>query len=147
MGLKYGSGFPLLFHVLVLTSMPAASWAATKIVGGSDHWRYGFNYTDWALKNAPFYQNDTLVFMYDPPTNITFPHSVSLLKDSKSLSACDFTTAKLVASVVQGIGKGFEFVLKKRKPYYFACGEHERLHCTAGQMKFSVTPLKRRCRG
>ncbi|KAL2231577.1 UNVERIFIED_CONTAM: hypothetical protein Sindi_1752300 [Sesamum indicum] len=31
------------------------------IVGGSEqNWRFGFNYTDWAIKNAPFYLNDTL---------------------------------------------------------------------------------------
>lgn len=30
------------------------------VVGGSDQWRFGFNYTDWAIKNGPFYLNDTL---------------------------------------------------------------------------------------
>ena len=30
------------------------------IVGGSQNWHFGFNYTDWSLKNAPFYFNDTL---------------------------------------------------------------------------------------
>lgn len=29
-------------------------------VGGSQHWQLGVNYTDWSLKNAPFYFNDTL---------------------------------------------------------------------------------------
>lgn len=30
------------------------------IVGGSDNWRFGFNYTDWSIKNGPFFLNDTL---------------------------------------------------------------------------------------
>jgi hypothetical protein len=30
------------------------------IVGGSDGWRFNFSYTNWALKNGPFYLNDTL---------------------------------------------------------------------------------------
>lgn len=30
------------------------------VVGGSQNWRFGFNYTDWAIKTAPFFLNDTL---------------------------------------------------------------------------------------
>lgn len=30
------------------------------IVGGSDHWRFGFNYSVWAFQNAPIYVNDIL---------------------------------------------------------------------------------------
>ena len=30
------------------------------IVGGSENWHFGFNYSDWAFQNAPFYFNDTL---------------------------------------------------------------------------------------
>ena len=30
------------------------------IVGGSDHWHYGFNYSVWAFQNNPFYVNDVL---------------------------------------------------------------------------------------
>lgn len=29
-------------------------------VGGSQNWRFGFNYTNWAITNAPFFLNDTL---------------------------------------------------------------------------------------
>lgn len=29
-------------------------------VGGSENWHFGFNYTDWAFQNGPFYFNDTL---------------------------------------------------------------------------------------
>lgn len=35
------------------------------VVGGSDNWHFGFNYTDWALKNGPFYIGDTLgIYIY-----------------------------------------------------------------------------------
>lgn len=30
------------------------------VVGGSEKWTFGVNYTDWSHKNAPFYSNDTL---------------------------------------------------------------------------------------
>lgn len=30
------------------------------VVGGSENWHFGYNYTEWALKNGPFYLNDTL---------------------------------------------------------------------------------------
>lgn len=30
------------------------------IVGGDQKWRFGFNYTNWAIKQGPFYVNDTL---------------------------------------------------------------------------------------
>jgi hypothetical protein len=30
------------------------------IVGGSEGWHFNFSYTGWALKNGPFYVNDTL---------------------------------------------------------------------------------------
>ena len=30
------------------------------IVGGSDNWRFGLNYSVWAFQNAPFYVNDVL---------------------------------------------------------------------------------------
>lgn len=81
------------------------------------------------------------VFKYDPPNSTTFPHSVSLLNDFRSFVNCDFKGAKLVGTVAQGGGKGFEFVLKESKPYYFACGEHGGKHCTVGLMKFFVWPL------
>lgn len=29
-------------------------------VGGSENWHFGFNYSEWALKNGPFYLNDIL---------------------------------------------------------------------------------------
>ncbi|OMO63184.1 Plastocyanin-like protein [Corchorus olitorius] len=112
------------------------------IVGGSQNWHFGFNYTDWSLKNAPFYSNDTLVFKYDPPSNNTFPHSVYLLPNLRSFLNCDLKRAKMIANPTQGDGKGFEFVLKKHKPHYFACGERNGFHCKVGLMKFAVVPLR-----
>lgn len=81
--------------------------------------------------------------MYDPPNSTTHAHSVYLLRDLKSFLACDLKSAKLVGDVMQGSGQGFEFVLRKRKPHYFACGERAGFHCTVGLMKFAVRPVKR----
>ncbi|KAK1358799.1 Phytocyanin domain-containing protein [Heracleum sosnowskyi] len=113
------------------------------VVGDDEKWHFGFNYTDWAIKNGPFYLNDTLVFKYDPPSNTTFPHSVYQLRNYRSFQNCDLRRAKRLASVTQGGGNGFELVLKNWKPYYFACGEREGFHCKVGLMKFSVMPLIR----
>lgn len=84
------------------------------------------------------------VFKYDPPnTNGTgFPHSVYLLPNYRSFNKCDFRRAKRIADPTQGAGEGFEFVLKKMQTYYFACGEHQGIHCKTGNMKFAVMPLK-----
>ncbi|CAI9104376.1 OLC1v1003034C1 [Oldenlandia corymbosa var. corymbosa] len=111
------------------------------VVGGSENWHFGFNYTDWALKNGPFYIGDSLVFKYDPPNGTTFPHSVYLLPNYWSFLKCDLRWAKKIADVNQGGGGGFEFVLKRWQPYYFACGEKAGFHCRNGTMKFPVMPL------
>lgn len=113
------------------------------VVGDDQKWHFGFNYTNWAIKNGPFYLNDTLVFKYDPPSNTTYPHSVYLLRNYQSFMNCDLRRAKRLASVTQGGGNGFELVLKNKKPYYLACGEHNGIHCKDGLMKFSVIPLIR----
>ncbi|KAL3814199.1 hypothetical protein ACJIZ3_015467 [Penstemon smallii] len=114
------------------------------VVGGpSGNWRFGYNYTDWAIKNGPFYLNDVLVFKYDPPNGTTFPHSVYLLPNFWSFQNCDLTRAKKIGEVTQGGGQGFEFVLKRWQPYFFACGEHNGIHCKTGLMKFAVWPLIR----
>ncbi|KAH9656217.1 Phytocyanin domain-containing protein [Citrus sinensis] len=114
------------------------------IVGGSDNWRFGFNYSVWAFKNAPFYVNDVLVFKYDAPNDTIFPHSVYQLPNLWSYLRCDLSRAKMIANATQGDGEGFEFVLKRWLPYYFACGERGGLHCREGRMKFMVLPLLRR---
>ncbi|KAH9695707.1 Phytocyanin domain-containing protein [Citrus sinensis] len=100
------------------------------IVGGSDHWRFGFNYSVWAFQNAPFYVNDVLVFKYDAPNDTVFPHSVYQLPNLWSYLRCDLSRAKMIAN--------------RWLPYYFACGEHGGLHCREGRMKFMVLPLLRR---
>lgn len=82
------------------------------------------------------------VFNYDPPVdNNSIPHNVYLLQNHESFEKCNLKGAKLLADVTEGGGDGFEFVLKKCKPYYFACGMHEGVHCSLGQMKFVVEPL------
>ncbi|XVE93323.1 hypothetical protein REPUB_Repub01dG0182000 [Reevesia pubescens] len=113
------------------------------IVGGSENWHFGFNYSDWAYQNAPFYYNDTLVFKYEPPSNGTFPHSVYLFPDLWSYLNCDLKRAKMIANATQGGGDGFVFELKRWTPYYFACGERNGIHCKVGGMRFKVVPLFR----
>ncbi|CAK7329821.1 unnamed protein product [Dovyalis caffra] len=115
------------------------------VVGGSQNWTFGVNYTDWALKNGPFYFNDTLVFKYDPPSDTNIhPHSVYLLPNLWSFLKCDLSKAMLIANATEGGGDGFEFVLKKWQPYYFACGGGAGFHCNNGTMKFFVMPMFRR---
>ncbi|MBA0752910.1 hypothetical protein Gogos_020101 [Gossypium gossypioides] len=160
MGFRFAQGLVLLQAIacVVEVSLANKGWdshtypynhsSAPKrfTVGGSQHWQFGVNYTDWSLKTAPFYFNDTLVFKYDPPSNTTFPHSVSLLPNLRSFLNCDLKKAKLIANQTQGGGNGFEFVLKKKnkkKPYYFVCGERNGFHCKVGIMKFAVAPLLR----
>ncbi|XVE93325.1 hypothetical protein REPUB_Repub01dG0182200 [Reevesia pubescens] len=100
--------------------------------GGSEDWHFGFNYTEWAFQNGPFYFNDTLVFKYDPPSNTTFPHSVYLLPNLWSFLTCDSRRAKMIANPTQG-GDGFHFELNRWRPYYFACGERNGFHCKVGR--------------
>ncbi|KDP38230.1 hypothetical protein JCGZ_04873 [Jatropha curcas] len=114
-------------------------------VGGSSRWTFGFDYSVWAFKKAPFFVNDTLVFKYDLPRNKNeHPHSVYLLPDLWSMLTCNLTNGVKIAKESQGTGKGFEFVMKKWKPYYFACGGGNGFHCNFGNMKFFVQPLRRR---
>ena len=81
------------------------------------------------------------VFKYDPPTPKTFPHSVYLLPDHDSFIKCDLKNAQRQGNPNQGAGEGFQFVLKNKQPHYFACGEHDGIHCRNGTMKFFVTPI------
>ncbi|EXC17379.1 hypothetical protein L484_027571 [Morus notabilis] len=114
------------------------------LVGGSENWRFNFSYTDWAFKHGPFYLNDTLVFKYDPPADSnSHPHNVYLLPDLKSYVNCNLSNAKQIANETQGSGEGFEFVLDKWQPYYFACGASNGFHCSVGRMKFYVMPMLR----
>ncbi|KAJ4848561.1 hypothetical protein Tsubulata_007863 [Turnera subulata] len=111
------------------------------VVGGSRQWQFGVNYTDWAVKHGRFYLNDTLVFKFDPPSdNNTHPHSVYLLPNRKSFRECDLKSGQMIANVTDGGGKGFEFVLRRFRFYYFACGGGNGFHCNNGTMKFMVIP-------
>ncbi|MED6206567.1 hypothetical protein PIB30_028157 [Stylosanthes scabra] len=116
--------------------------AKTIMVGGSQHWQFGYNYSDWAIKNAPFYLNDTLAFKYEAPNATNpFQHSVYLFPNFWSFKNCDIKKAKRVAKPTQGGGDGFKLVLNKWQPYYFACGEKNGIHCNQGLMKFAVFPM------
>ncbi|PSS31398.1 Early nodulin-55-2 like [Actinidia chinensis var. chinensis] len=131
---------------LVIAAMLGASQGETIVVGGSEQWRYGFNYTDWALKRSPFYVNDTLVFKYEPPSETTPPHNVYLLPNLWSYANCDFSGANLLADAAEGGGNGFEFTLTRPwRPQYFASsGGADAADCKDGLMKFFVVPLPRR---
>ncbi|XP_075652548.1 blue copper protein 1b-like [Castanea sativa] len=131
------------FILLLTASLLVVSEANTIVVGGSEGWRFGFNYTDWALQNSPFYINDTLVFKYVPPSDTSIAPSVYLLPDLWSYTTCDFRRAKLLANATQGSGEGFKIVLQQWRPYYFASSGHNGFHCSAGLMKFFAVPLPR----
>lgn len=62
MGLRVGPSLMIgaTAAVLVLASFTRTAMAARIIVGDEAHWTFGYNYTDWAIRRAPFYQNDTL---------------------------------------------------------------------------------------
>lgn len=73
MGLKKGAclaGIALVLVLISVSRIPVAN-AARFIVGDDKHWVFGYNYTDWAIKNAPFHVNDTLgmlsILMYTIP--------------------------------------------------------------------------------
>ncbi|GLT57901.1 hypothetical protein SLA2020_308380 [Shorea laevis] len=123
------------FILLVIASLLAVTQANTVVVGGSENWRYGFNYTDWAIKNSPFYIQDTLVFKYEPP------HNVYLLPNLWSYLTCDFSKAKLLANPKQGRKDGFAVVINQWRPYYFASGQGD--DCKIGMMKFVAVPWPR----
>ncbi|KAB1220391.1 hypothetical protein CJ030_MR3G009851 [Morella rubra] len=142
MAFSYGAqGFVLL---LMAASLLAVGEAKTIVVGGSEGWRFGFNYTDWALQNSPFYINDKLVFKYAPPSDSSsHAYSVYVLPDLWSYITCDFRRAKLLANERQGSGEGFVVVLNMWRPYYFASGGQNGALCSEGLMKFFAVPLPR----
>ncbi|KAL3638590.1 hypothetical protein CASFOL_017961 [Castilleja foliolosa] len=120
------------------------------VVGGDqprNSWRFGYNYSDWAMKNAPFYLNDILVFKYDEPVPGRFyNHSVYMLRDFPSYINCSLEGATLLGDVYAGDKDGFNLELKIRPfgmPYFLACGEKNGFHCNLGMMKFVVWPMFR----
>ncbi|KAH6788483.1 hypothetical protein C2S51_003489 [Perilla frutescens var. frutescens] len=133
-----------LATVLLLTAcMFSCSLAATVIVGGSEGWRSGYNYTDWALKHGPFYINDTLVFKNGYTSNESQPHSVYLLPNLYSYVQCDFSRAQLLSTPADVEAAGFSYVLTQWRPQYFASGEGNGTDCNDGLMKFFAIPLPR----
>ncbi|XVF63984.1 hypothetical protein PTKIN_Ptkin09bG0130600 [Pterospermum kingtungense] len=134
------SGFnakQIIFFVAVAVSLLAVTQAATVVVGGSENWSYGYNYTEWAANTAPFYFEDTLVFKYGKTT----AHSVYLLPNLSSYLTCDFSKAKLLANPTQDQGNGFKFVLNQWRVFYFASAEGN--DCKDGLMKLIVVPWPR----
>ncbi|KDP38232.1 hypothetical protein JCGZ_04875 [Jatropha curcas] len=112
------------FLMLLLSACAVGTTAAT----GS--------YRDWG-SNSPHYK----LFKYDRPVeNKTRPHNVWLLPDLQSLSTCNFSKGVKIANETEGAGEGFKFVLKEFKPYYFACGIGDGIHCNIGNMRFLVVP-------
>ncbi|XP_011083801.1 uncharacterized protein LOC105166225 [Sesamum indicum] len=139
MGFNY---FSAIF-LLVIATVVAAGLAETVVVGGSEGWRYGYNYTDWALKHGPFYINDTLVFKYGPPSKESRPHSVYLLPNLYSYATCDFSNARLLSNLNEADGNAFSYVLNQWRPQYLASGEGDGSDCKEGLMKFFAVPLPR----
>ncbi|KAH6811842.1 Cupredoxin superfamily protein [Perilla frutescens var. hirtella] len=123
MGVKYG--LVVVVVVVIATSMFGTATANKNWSNVAGKW------------------NQSAVFKYDPPNDTTFPHSVYLLPNFWSFQNCDLKRAKKVGGVNEGGGAGFEFVLKRWQPYYFACGERDGVHCKLGLMKFAVWPLIR----
>ncbi|KAG2663776.1 hypothetical protein I3760_16G048600 [Carya illinoinensis] len=138
MAFTFGArGFILL---VIAVSFLVVGEARTIVVGGSEGWRLGFNYTDWALKTSPFYLHDKLVFKYAPPSDNSVAPNVYLLPNLLSYMACNFSSAKLLATETQGSGGGFQFVLNSWRPAYFASTMEDGKHCSEGQMKFFAIP-------
>ncbi|KAG8076881.1 hypothetical protein GUJ93_ZPchr0006g44602 [Zizania palustris] len=130
----------------LLVLFPEALRAERFVVGDAARWTWGYNYTDWVIKKGPFFLNDSLVFMYDPPNATVHAHSVYMMRNAADYQSCNLKAAKLVANTTQGATSGYEFVFKKRKTHYFVCGERGGIHCTMGQMKFIVKPKPSVCR-
>ncbi|CDP18293.1 unnamed protein product [Coffea canephora] len=141
MAISFGKG--LLVLLLTLVATLAISQAETVVVGGSEGWRYGYNYTEWAFNHGAFFRGDILVFKYPPPSDTVKPHSVYLLPNLYSFLTCDFSHATLLAGPNQGGGDGFSYVLTKISPNYFASGEGNGDDCNKGLMKFDAIPLYR----
>ena len=53
MAISFGKG--LLVLLITLIAPLAISKAETVVVGESEGWRYGYNYTDWALNHGAFF--------------------------------------------------------------------------------------------
>ncbi|KAE8719368.1 putative CUB and sushi domain-containing protein 3 [Hibiscus syriacus] len=141
MGFKFGRGGLIL--VMVAASVVGVS-LGNKDLGRQSHTSSLKESSLVDPKTGVLASTTPIVFKYDAPSKITFPHNVYLLPNLKSFLNCDLRRGKVIANPTQGSGNGFEFVLKKRKPYYLACGERNGFHCKVGLMKFAVVPMRRR---
>ncbi|KAL2346378.1 hypothetical protein Fmac_000378 [Flemingia macrophylla] len=112
------------------------SRSRTILVGDSQGWRAGTNYTQWAIQNSPFHINDTLVFKY-PQTGVPVAQSVYLLPNMWSYITCEFRGAKLLGNATDA---GFKVELNQHTPYYFASAEGNSYDCIAGLTKFIAVP-------
>lgn len=54
----------------VIACLVAGSEGRTILVGDTEGWRVGTNYTQWAIQNSPFHINDTLGRYHLAPINI-----------------------------------------------------------------------------
>ncbi|KAG5033926.1 hypothetical protein GLYMA_04G036600v4 [Glycine max] len=128
-----------VFVFLVITYVGAEREPRTILVGDSQGWQAGTNYTQWAIQNSPFHINDTLVFKY-PGNSTTLAQSVYLLPNQWSYITCEFRGAKLLGNATEGDGEGFKVELNQLTPYYFASAEGNFYDCIAGLSKFIAVP-------
>ncbi|CAJ1973363.1 unnamed protein product [Sphenostylis stenocarpa] len=129
-----------VYVLLVITCVAEGTEPRTILVGDSQGWRAGTNYTQWAIQNSPFHINDTLVFKYPPPGNSTVTQSVYLLPNLWSYITCEFRGAKVLGNASEGHDEGFKVELNELKSYYFASAEGNSYDCLAGLTKFVAHP-------
>lgn len=89
MGFSFSSQGVVL--IVVAVSLLAVCQAKTVVVGGSQGWRFGFNYTDWTLKNGPYYIKDTLgksTGRIAPIKPVTYIPQLSCVRENSSYSQC-----------------------------------------------------------
>ncbi|KAF5740711.1 putative Lamin-like protein [Tripterygium wilfordii] len=133
----------MLVFVLLAASLAAINGngeGRTIVVGGSQGWRSSVNYTDWTIRNSPFYINDRLGMIHQVRGTL---QSVYLMQSLSSYGSCDLKGAKLLANPRQGRGEGFTFVVDQWKVHYFASGGGNGKSCEAEMMKFTVVPWPR----
>ncbi|XP_015934211.1 uncharacterized protein LOC107460370 [Arachis duranensis] len=126
--------------VVITCSIAGGSEGRSILVGGSQGWRAGTNYTEWTIQNSPFHINDTLVFKYPAPNKVTAAQSVYVLPTMWSYTTCEFRGAKLLGNTHEGGGEGFKVKLDQWRPYYFASPENGAGDCIAGLTKFIAIP-------
>lgn len=84
------------------------------------------------------------MFNYNPPKDKAAAYTVHLLPNLWSYITCDFSKAKLLATLEEGGagsgGSGFVVELDQWRPYYFASNGGDGRHCNDGLMKFFAVP-------